>query len=360
MRLLAIALAAATLTGIPALALGTGADDRRPNIDDDGIQVTAVGRVENIRQDRVFTLSTRRMTFTVVMRPGSSVLGDRLFQGDRRLREGDRVRVTGELSDAGRIIAEDVDILPGGGGIRPGRGLEGTLRNLDLTGRRFVLAAPNGNLRMVFDEDTDWIRNRQEASPSSFRNGESIRVMARQRGGDYLVRRVVMGGDPGWENRAVGEIVELNRANQTAEVDFDGRVEVVDMRNATIRRYARTIRFADLRTGMDVRVQGTREGRRINATQVDVARVFGEDAGELRTIEGRIAAINVENRVIRVDQAVGGEVRVEVDESTRVVRGAQQVRPAALREGQRVRVRGRLVRGAAGRDALEALRIEIL
>lgn len=364
MKLLAFALAAATLAGVPALAQP---EIRRPGPGEDVIQVTAVGRVDNLRQDRAFTLNTRRMDFVVMMRPGNTTLGDRIFGGERRIREGDRVRVTGELVEQGRIIADDIDILPGGGGIdgRPGNTIEGTLRNFSMDDRRFTLVTPGrGALRMVWADDTDWVRDRVRRTPREFRNGDTVRVMATQRpGGEYVARRIVFGGVPGWENNGVGEIVGLNARSQTAEVDFDGRVETVDLRNATIRRRDRRIDFEDLRTGLDVRVQGTRQGRgAINATTVDVVRsVQGDDIGELRTVEGEIAEIFQGRDAFRLDQSTGGDIRVVIRDDTRVVRGATQVGASSLRTGQRVRVRGRVSRNeTTNRDYIEALRIEIL
>jgi hypothetical protein len=315
--------------------------------------------VDALRGNDGFTLAARNQTFSVIYRQGGTFL-DRI-SGNNRLRVGDRVKVTGELTESGRILAEDVDVISR---VRPSGVLEGSIRVMSLNDRRFGLLTPGGLVRINFDEGTEFYRNRGSASARDFRSGDNVRVVARKRGdGEYIARRVIMGGDAGWENNAVGEIVELSLRNQTAEVDFDGRIETVDLRNANIRRRDRKLDIDDLRLGQDIRVQGTRPARgSINATNVEVLRNSDSDrgdAGELRTVEGRIDEV-IDANLLRVDQDNGGNIRVVLNGDTRIVRGANDVNRSSLRRDQRVRIRGRVVRSEGGRDQIEALRIEIL
>lgn len=367
MRLRILVAALATLMVAPGAQAQqnprTGDNDRilRPIDNEDSVRVTVVGRVEAVRQDGSFTVVSRRQSFAVLVPSGG-------FGRRPQVRVGERVRVTGELLENGRIATPDVDVL--GGGSLPGRPsnvLSGTIRNINSDQQRLTLQTAEGLVRVDWDDQTEFVRNRNRDSVRGFRVGDSVRVVGRrQPGGDYLARRILFGGTAGWENGGVGEIISLNARQQTAEVDFDGQVETVDLRNATLRRQNRRLEIDDLRLGWDVRVQGTRQGRgSIQATTLDVVRQLDDDrepgqGQNLRTFEGTVEEINQENNAFRLRPAAGDVVRVQTNAETRVVRGATTVSFNTLRRGQRVRVRGRVTERENRNDVVEALRIEIL
>lgn len=369
MRFQILAATLAAVLAIPAavhaqneriLIQGERDRDRDLRTREEGVQVTAVGRVESVRPDGGFTMSSGRLSFTVYM-PAAGLTR----RPSGRASVGDRVRVTGELTERDRIAAEDIEIVGRGAG-RPSNVLSGTIRNINTNQQRLTLQTDRGLLRVEWDENTEWTRNRARESARGFRIGDVVRVSARQQpGGDYLARRVIFGGNAGWENGGVGEIVSLNARSQTAEIDFDGRVETVSLRNATIRRQNRNLEIDDLRLGYDVRIQGTRQGAggAIQATSVDVVRQLDDDrpgGSQVRTEEGTIEEVFADGRGFRIRSTAGDDVRVLVERDTRIVRGATEVQFNTLRRGQRVRVRGSVTEREERNDLVRALRVELL
>jgi hypothetical protein len=336
------------------------------------VQVTAVGRIESVRGDGSFVLvANRNLTFTVTYRPDRiGTIFDRR-PDNRRPRVGDRVRVVGELIDNNRIVAEDLDFVAGGG-LRPGSLVTGTIRSINSDQRRMSISTPEGLTRIIWDEDTDFVRNRVRGGIQGFRVGDSVRISGRrQRDGDFLARRIVIGGAGGFETNSVGEIVSLNARTERAEIDFDGVLEEVDLRNATIRRRGGArADIEDLRLGYDVRVQGTRPVARgpIVATSVEIIRQFdndrvdGDGGRDLRTFEGTVENVANSQASFRIRTGNGDTIRVEVGPNTRIVRGANEVGITALRRDTRVRVRARVTDEAEeGRtQVVEGLRVEIL
>jgi hypothetical protein len=219
-------------------------------------------------------------------------------------------------------------------------------------------------MRVVWDENTEFIRNGTRGSYREFREGDAVRIIGRRNAdGEILARRVLSGGQAGWTNGGVGELVSLDSRTQEAEVDFDGEVRTVRLNNAEIRRGGRRTDLNGLRLGQDVRVTGTARGGNIDATLVEVVRNFDDDrtgsdrpGADLRTIEGRVGKVGEERRSFRVD-ITGGEAnsRVEITDETVFVRGTRTVNSNAVQEGQRVRIRAR-----RETDRWVALRVEIL
>jgi hypothetical protein len=346
------------LLAVPAIA---GVVGRPAEREEDGIKIEIVGRVESLGAGDSFTMTARRATFRVEAGRGAGVLE----RAAVRPRVGQRVRVTGELIPPDRIEPERVEILAGGLN-RPSSVISGTIRNLSLANERMSLVTPEGTVPVEWDQDTEFYRNRAESDARAFRNGEMVRVVGRRRGeGLVLARRVILGGEAvGWENNAAGEIVALDRRTQEAEIDFDGRVETVDLENASLRRRGQRIDFEDLKLGQDVRVQGTRRPRGpIVATSLDVVRQMDDErpAGGLVTLEGRVLGIVDANRSFRIRRADNSqELRVVVTEDTNIVRGATPVSFSAIRVNGRVRVRGTLRTGEGGVDKIDAARVEVL
>ena len=99
----------------------------------------------------------------------------------QRLRAGDRVQVAGDLVADGRIAADQITFL-GRGPARTGALLSGTIRTLDRGTNRMTVATPNGNVRLDFDEETDWFRGGQRSLPRDFRVGEEVRISGRRAG----------------------------------------------------------------------------------------------------------------------------------------------------------------------------------
>jgi uncharacterized protein DUF5666 len=337
-----------------ALAGGVGAPGgagAAPSNEDE-VRVQVTGRVESVVDRESFDLVSKGLRFRVASSP-------RFRASETEVRRGDRVRVSGELERSDRILAYSVNIVERGRGGRASNALTGTIRTLDRTGERFTLATPGGNLRVVWDEDTEFIRNSVRSSPREFREGDSVRIIGRRNAdGDIEARRVLSGGQAGWTNGGVGEIVSLDSRNQEAEVDFDGEVRTVRLNNAEIRARGRRGDLNDLRLGHDVRVTGTVRGGNIDASLVELVRGMGDDrnAQDLRTIEGRVVKVGEERRSFRMD-ITGGEAnsRVEITDETIFLRGIRTVNANALQDGQRVRIRAR--RDA---DRWVALRVEIL
>lgn len=327
-----------------ATAPGINAQIIRPSVGgtaaDDGVQVTATGRVQSVSGLEQFVLETRRMTFRVSYR-------SRI--GQQAIRSGERVRVTGELVEQDRIIADSLQVVGGGTG-RPGGRLSrvttGTIRDIDRTGRRMSVTTSAGVMRVTWDDETEFTRETTRSSPREFRVGDEVRIVGSRTGNDLTARRVLYGGRPGFNNGGVGEIVSLDARAQEMEVDFDGEVVTVRMRNATIRRGNRPAEIDDLRLGQDVRVTGTARGRdTIDASQVEVVRMgeggrVGNDS-DVQTFSGRIVNVAEGLKTFRVQVTGGREVRFTTDEDTSFLRGTSRSSFRALQDGQQVRVRAR-------------------
>jgi hypothetical protein len=359
-ELAAAAVAAVLLSAVPS---GAGLVQRPPMLGEE-IKIELTGRVQSVGVGNSFTISARRTTFRVDS-------GDGLERLATKPRVGQRVRVIGEFNPPDRIEADRIEILPGSGG-GEGSGspmLSGSIRSINEGEERLSLATPTGNVQVYWDEETLFYRNRGASSIRSFKVGDSVRVAGRRRvNGTVLARRVILGGQPGWENNAAGEIVSLDRQDEEARVDFDGRVETVNLKNANIRRRnGQRIEFEDLRTGWDIRVQGTRppRGESISATLAEVFRTREDEDnqpnGDWETVEGRVTEITDPGRVFKVQRTEPNEVvRVVVDENTNIVRGATKLTFSSIRPNVRVRVRGRMREGSQGNSRIDAGRVEVL
>lgn len=339
----------------PPLSAGSG----------DTALINAVGRVIAVSGNDNFTMEVRRMTFRVNW-------GQRARFGNTQVRVGDRVRVSGELVEADRIVVDSVDVVQRGGGGDgnggPGQAnvVSGTIRTLDREEQRMVLTTTGGGaVRVSWNEDTEFIRNTVRSGPREFRVGDAVRVVGRREGGNEVVaRRVFFGANGGWANNRVGEIVGLDSRAREAEVSFDGQVIVVRLQNATIRRAGRELDLNDLRLGQDVRVAGTARGANaVDATLVEIVRAGRDDdrdgddhPGAAQSLEGRIVNVAEGVRSFRLSvQATGEAVRVMTTDETNFVRAGARIGFNQLREDQRVRVRVR----REGNDWI-ATRVEVL
>ncbi len=237
---------------------------------EDGVTVQVVGRVRSADQNS-FTLVANGMTFEVRANRREVI-------GNQDLRNGFRVRVYGDLTQANRIDADQVMVVSrdrddGPGGNRPGgraRTLSGTVRSVSQTENFMTLNAAAGNLRVEWDRDTEFTRNGQRSTPRDFRVGDTVRVVGTRTGLSAVkARRVIVGGQAGWVNGGVGEILSLDKRANEMEVDFDGDVWTVKLVNARITQGGRRVEIDDLRLDQDVRVSGTARGNKtVEATEV--------------------------------------------------------------------------------------------
>jgi hypothetical protein len=328
-----------------------------PDSAEDGIQVTATGRVQALIAGGGFTLLSRGMTFRVATeRPAAA-------PGRSDVRIGDRVRVLGELGAPDRIAADEVQILQRArGGGAASREIVGTIRRVDLEERRIALSTSAGPVRIEWDEETEFYRNSARAGARAFREGEQIRVQLRRGGvGENLARRIFMGAGPaaGWSPTAVGEIVGLDARNREMDVDFGGQVVTVRVRSATFRRSGRPVELDDLRLGQDVRIGGSARGdRSIDATQVEIVRGpdrlgdrddrapgrddrgAGSEVRDLRTLDGRVVSVARDGLSLRMTLPGRTEpTEVAILDSTRITRGAgSRLEGTDLRPEMRLRV----------------------
>lgn len=330
---------------------------------EDSIQVTAVGRVQSELPNDVFALQVGNQTFRVSY--SSRVAANRVA-----VRRGDRVRVVGEITEVGRIVADQVQVIDrgrgGAGGPRASTVVTGTIRSIDRQGGlMFVSAAPpDTNLRVTWGDEVEFYRNTTRSGPGEFRNGDRVRIVGRRQGNELRARRVVYGGQPGWTDGAIGEIVSLDARDREAEIDFDGEIWTVRLANAVIRRNQQRMDIDDLRLGNDVRVFGAARGQRaIDATRVEFARNIdgpgsgsgaGNPPGNREVFEGRIVNVAEGKRGFRIESR-GMMVRFLDTDDTVYQRGTAKSTFSSLREGLRVRVTAR----RQGED-WQAIRVELL
>jgi len=334
------ALAAVTLLPLPAVQ---AQQQRAPQA---SIEVTAVGEATSALSGNAFTLRVRNMTYTVSY----------TTQGLRNrveVRRGDTVRVVGEITEANRIMADQVQVLNrggAGGGIggpsRQSTVVTGTIRSIDRNGGvMFVNAPPDNNLRVTWGDDVEFYRNTSRSNPREFRQGDQVRIVGRRVGNEFRARRVLYGGKAGWTDGAIGEVVGLDARDKEAEIDFDGEIWVVRLNNATIRRNNQRVELSDLRLGQDVRVYGTARGNRaLDASRVEVVRNSDNaNAGrndDREVFEGRILNVAEGRKAFRVD-ARGQQVRIVTTDDTNFFRGNTRTNFNSLKEGLRVRVTAR-------------------
>jgi hypothetical protein len=179
-----------------------------------------------------------------------------------------------------------------------------------------------------------------------------VRVIGRRVGNEFRARRVVYGGQPGWAEGGIGEIVSLDARDKEAEVDFDGDIWTVRLGNAQIGgRGGQRGDIDDLRLGQDVRVFGTARGAKaLDATRIEPARnIPGPRVGndnnppndpDRRTFEGAVSNVAEGRRTFRMDVR-GTSVRFLVDDETGFYRGNTKVAFSQVRDGVRLRVTAR-------------------
>lgn len=277
-----------TLTAALALALAAGAAARAQfsgglmnGLGEDRAEVALLGRVQTLGSlADSFTVQARTLSFRVSY--------SNRFAGTRpSLRRGDRVRVVGTLLETDRVTADSVVVLGRGdqaGGGAGGAGarstIAGTIRRIDREARELRVATEKGDtVRVQWDDETDFLRDRVRSGPREFFQGDKVRITGRREGREEMAaRRVVYGGAPGWTNGAEGEIVGLNARTREVEVDFDGEVWTIRTTGARLRsREDGQIDFDNLRLGQEIRVQGTARpsSRVVEAQRVDVVRGAG-------------------------------------------------------------------------------------
>lgn len=283
-HLWALAAGTAVLTGTGAHAQLLGAQSGPSMLSDDGARVQVLGRVRSADANS-FVLVAKNMTYRV-----QATRRDVTSRQD--VREGDRVRVFGDLVAQDRIDAGQVQIVErasrdeqvnqeSDGRVRT---ITGTIKEIDRPNGRMVLTVPAGNLRVDVDQDTVYMRAGQPARLSAFRTGESVRVVGERSGLNAIsARRVVFGEGQaqtqtaGWTSGAEGRIVSLDTRAKEMEVDFDGDVYTVKIGNAAIRHNDKQpIEFNDLRLGHPVRVFGAIRGAKtVEATRIEAIRPRG-------------------------------------------------------------------------------------
>jgi len=268
---------ALTAAGVLSLASVAGAQfGNQPAagiMTEEGIRVQAYGRVQSVVDQNSFVLIANGVRLTVNARQREVV-------ANQTIRTGQEVRVFGELVGENRVNATQVQVLGGRGGRedretrRASRTLTGTIREIDRRNNRMSVAVPAGNVRVEWDANTEFLRSNTRGTVASFREGESVRIIGRRDGLNAIqARRIIFGGQPGWTNGAVGEIVGLDSRTREIDVDFAGEVWVVRVGTASVRRGNQRLQFDELRLDQDIRVTGTARGTRsVDATAVDVLR----------------------------------------------------------------------------------------
>jgi hypothetical protein len=327
-----------------------------PRSGNDAVQVSATGRVQN-ESGPGFTIQVKNLTYRVTY-------GQRATRTE--VRRGDRVRVVGEITEADSIEADSVLVIERGRETpRNSTVVSGIIRNLDRDNQGMTVATNGGvTTRVTWGEDVEFVRNTTRSGARDFRVGDQVRVIGRQRGNEFVARRVVYGGQVGWVNGGIGEIVGLDARAKEADVDFDGDIWTVKLNNATIRRQGQRAELDDLRLGQDLRVTGTARGSKtVEATAVEVARNVdgpGPRPGsgprpdnDSRTFEGRVVNVGVNKKGFRLETS-DGEVRFQTNSDTVIRRGASDVGFGQLQDGQRLRVQARRVG-----DEWMALRVTI-
>jgi len=319
---------------------------------EDSIQITAVGRVQSELTGNVFTLQVRNLTYRVSY--STRGIANRLD-----VNRGDRVRVVGEISgEADRIMADQVTLVDRGRGPVTSTVVSGTIRSIDRQGGLMFVtaAAPDTNLRVTWGDEAEFYRNSTRSGPAEFRVGDRVRIAGRRQGNEFRARRVTYGGQPGWTDGGVGEIVSLDSRDKEAEVDFDGEIWTVRLNTATIRRNQQRIEIDDLRLGNDIRVHGTARGQRaIDATRIEIARDVdgpgdrpgnrpgdrpGDRPGVRQTFEGRVELVGEARKVFRLE-ASGMVIRVITNDDTDYQRGTLKTSFSSIKAGTRVRVTAR-------------------
>jgi len=267
----ATVLAAASAFADPFFGAGTNVS----MLQDDGAKVQLFGRVRSAERGS-FVLAVRGMTFHVSAQR-------REVTSRQDVREGDRVRVFGDMLGGDHIDAEQVQIVERAHVEQPAEALRpsgrmsphtltGTVREVDLKGRRMVVAVPAGNLQVDVDEDTNYWRDGAQCHLRDFRVGDTVRVAGKRSAPNAITaRKIAYGGPVGWSNGAAGEILSLDKRARELEVDFDGQVCVVKLGSAPIRVDTRRVEMDDLRLDQEVRVFGTARGANtVEASKVEV------------------------------------------------------------------------------------------
>lgn len=262
---MALAASAGVLSGSAAHAQfgALGERDLEDKPGPDFVVVRARGRVESMTGSDRFVLSSKGMRFRVDYRPK-----------DRRVnfRQGDQVHLRGALTEPDRITASELVVTERGRRERVSRTLTGTLSQVNRNTRRLVVDTAGRKVTVVYNDRTEFFRNSGRGSATDFRVGEAVRIVGAP-GADRVVvaRRIYSGGRPGFTSGAVGEIVGLDARDQEIDVDFDGEVWTVRLRQATLKRANRRLQIEDLRLGQDVRVNGSaRPDRNVDASAVEV------------------------------------------------------------------------------------------
>lgn len=243
---------------------------------EDGARIQAVGRVRDVDPQRAtFTLRVRDMVFKV-----SQYIGK--VEHNRPLRDGQRVRVFGDLVSQDRIEADKIEIPEGDRNDDRGskaNTVSGVIRDINIGERRLTVEAALGRVSVKYDDDTEFYFNDKPSGARQFKPGDTVRVVGRRTGlNSILARRILQGGRAGWVNGGVGEVVALDKRAQEIDVDFDGEVWVVRVNRARIRRGPANIQIDELRIGEDVRVSGTAlTGKTVDATTVEVTHGRGRD-----------------------------------------------------------------------------------
>lgn len=337
----------ALAAGLLALAAPVAHAQALQPLQAEGAQVQVYGRVTQADRNQ-FTIRAGTLTFRVYH--------DNSTTGDRTLREGDVVRVSGRLVENGRIDAASIQTAGGGGGINTGfrNGRIGKLVDVN-PGRETARINFGGQVWTAHLEDARLFGSGgRRTTVDALRPNMQVRVTG-VRGGDNLVDasllEVVRAENEAntRQTRALeGVIVSVDEDGRGFQLDPAGPTGVVYVETERSTSYSigqNRANFGDLKRAQRVNL-------RIYRTEGDwIAESVQVLPGQERptaVVEGRVVSIeeNLSDFVIQVEGV--GPVTVTTDEDTLFMAGNRRSRFAALRENQKVTVTG-FRRDAQGR-----------
>jgi Domain of unknown function (DUF5666) len=236
-----------------------------------GDQIRIEGRVRNVReQGRRFVLETGRDSYDVEYPRGGAGFGFNVAN----LREGDRLRVEGNLVGTRLVEARKIQVLSRQEDDNLGSGsVSGRVSDVDVGRRRFTVQPDRGSsTRVSYDRDTT-VRGLDRNDPSRLRNGDRVRVDGRWAAREMLeARRIEVqdrsGPDSNWRSGDTGRVQSIDRSGRRLRVRFGRETYDVDVRDADIRGGGRRLRPTDLRSGDQVRIFGDLRNGEIRADRV--------------------------------------------------------------------------------------------
>jgi hypothetical protein len=229
------------------------------------------------------------------------------------------------------------------------RQVQGTVRDVRDNSRRFMLRANDGRTYEVVYLGP---KSGFGVRPPTLRDGNRVEVVGDLVRGVFEAERITLldGGTSGGDETAAltGRIEAVGTDSRILHVQAAGGQYRVDVRDAEIIGDGRRLALRDLRAGDTVRVSGRQTGNhQVIARRVELmaggaiagggATTGGGtwDAGSI----GRIDTVGTSSRVLHVTFG-GRRYRVNAQDAEITANG-QRVSLSSLRQGDRVRVRGR-------------------